>query len=81
MWYKVNTHVCRAVLARAGAHMEHSMVGAYVALLLGHVARARAAAVRARVPTYAPLLPTLKKYYAFLALTASVSTTRSYYAT
>ncbi|XP_026731332.1 protein wings apart-like isoform X1 [Trichoplusia ni] len=62
------------LLARAGAHMEHSMVGAYMALLLGHAAGAapaRAAAVRARVPLYAPLLPTLKKYYAFLTLTAS----------
>lgn len=59
------------LLARAGAHMEHSMVGAYMALLLGHAGRARAAAVRARVPRYAPLLPTLRKYYAFLALTAS----------
>lgn len=59
------------LLARAGAHMEHSMVGAYVALLLGHLARLRGDAVRARVPLLAPLLPTLKKYYAFLALTAS----------
>ncbi|XP_075976519.1 uncharacterized protein LOC142976831 [Anticarsia gemmatalis] len=59
------------LLARAGAHMEHSMVGAYAALLLGHAAAVRGAAVRARVPHYAPLLPTLKKYYAFLGLTAS----------
>ncbi|XP_049693333.2 protein wings apart-like [Helicoverpa armigera] len=62
------------LLARAGAHMEHSMVGAYMALLLGHAAGAaprHAAAVRARVPLYAPLLPTLNKYYAFLSLTAS----------
>jgi hypothetical protein len=65
------------VLARAGTHMEHTMVGAYIALLLGHVAGAapaHALAIRARVPTYAPLLPTLKKYYTFLSLTASVST-------
>lgn len=57
--------------------MEHSMVGAYMALLLGHAAGAaphHARAVRARVPLYAPLLPTLNKYYAFLSLTASVST-------
>ncbi|KAJ8724472.1 hypothetical protein PYW08_015946 [Mythimna loreyi] len=62
------------LLARAGAHMEHSMVGAYMALLLGHAAGAaphHARAVRARVPLYAPLLPTLNKYYAFLSLTAS----------
>ncbi|CAH2040478.1 unnamed protein product, partial [Iphiclides podalirius] len=37
------------LLARAGAHMEHTM----------------------RVPSYAPLLPTLRKYYTFLSLTAS----------
>ncbi|CAG9787264.1 unnamed protein product [Diatraea saccharalis] len=64
------------LLSRAGTHMEHTMVGAYIALLLGHVAVAgpeHAAAVRARVPTYAPLLPTLNKYYTFLSLTASVS--------
>ncbi|KAF9799915.1 hypothetical protein SFRURICE_013652 [Spodoptera frugiperda] len=52
------------LLARAGAHMEHSMVGAYMALLLGHAAccgpRAQRA-VRDRVPLYAPLLPTLNK--------------------
>lgn len=62
------------LLARAGAHMEHSMVGAYMALLLGHAAccgpRAQRA-VKDRVPLYAPLLPTLNKYYAFLSLTAS----------
>ncbi|KAL0881632.1 hypothetical protein ABMA27_001458 [Loxostege sticticalis] len=62
------------LLSRAGTHMEHTMVGAYVALLLGHmavVAPQHAAAVRARVPSYAPLLPTLKKYFTFLTLTAS----------
>ncbi|CAH2981759.1 unnamed protein product [Chilo suppressalis] len=62
------------LLARAGTHMEHTMVGAYIALLLGHVAvtgGSHAACVRARVPAYAPLLPTLKKYYTFLSLTAS----------
>ncbi|XP_045535474.1 protein wings apart-like [Papilio machaon] len=62
------------LLARAGAHMEHTMVCAYIALLLGHAAscaRAAAAAVRARVPRYQPLLPTLRKYYTFLSLTAS----------
>ncbi|CAH1635648.1 unnamed protein product [Spodoptera littoralis] len=62
------------LLARAGAHMEHSMVGAYMALLLGHAACAaphHARALRLRVPLYAPLLPTLNKYYAFLSLTAS----------
>ncbi|KPJ14092.1 Protein wings apart-like [Papilio machaon] len=62
------------LLARAGAHMEHTMVCAYIALLLGHAAscaRAPAAAVRARVPRYQPLLPTLRKYYTFLSLTAS----------
>ncbi|CAG4982307.1 unnamed protein product [Parnassius apollo] len=62
------------LLARAGAHMEHTMVCAYIALLLGHAAcaaPAHAAAVRARVPSYAPLLPTLRKYYTFLSLTAS----------
>ncbi|XP_049870617.1 protein wings apart-like [Pectinophora gossypiella] len=62
------------LLARAGTHMEHTMVGAYMALLLGNMAVAgapHAAAVRALVPSYAALLPTLKKYYAFLSLTAS----------
>lgn len=62
------------LLARAGTHMEHTMVGAYTALLLGHTAvlgAAHAAAVRQRVPSYAPLLPTLNKYYNFLSLTAS----------
>ncbi|CAK1579311.1 unnamed protein product [Parnassius mnemosyne] len=62
------------LLARAGAHMEHTMVCAYIALLLGHAACAaptHAAAVRERVPSYAPLLPTLRKYYTFLSLTAS----------
>ncbi|XP_063827505.1 protein wings apart-like [Ostrinia nubilalis] len=62
------------LLARAGTHMEHTMVGAYVALLLGHmaiVAPELAEAVKARVPSYAPLLPTLHKYYTFLSLTAS----------
>ncbi|XP_013173967.1 PREDICTED: protein wings apart-like [Papilio xuthus] len=62
------------LLARAGAHMEHTMVCAYIALLLGHAAscaRAPAAAVRERVPRYEPLLPTLRKYYTFLSLTAS----------
>ncbi|CAH2085564.1 unnamed protein product [Euphydryas editha] len=62
------------LLARAGTHMEHTMVGAYIALLLGHMADAappHAAAVRARLPSYAPLLPTLRKYYTFLSLTAS----------
>lgn len=70
-----------AVLARAGTHMEHTMVGAYTALLLGNMAvvsAAHAAAVRARVPAYAPLLPTLRKYYTFLSLTASVSTRYHY---
>ncbi|XP_050348988.1 protein wings apart-like [Nymphalis io] len=62
------------LLARAGTHMEHTMVGAYLALLLGNMAvasPASAAAVRARVPLYAPLLPTLQKYFTFLSLTAS----------
>ncbi|KAM3966904.1 cohesin release factor wings apart-like [Aphomia sociella] len=62
------------LLARAGTHMEHTMVGAYIALLLGHAAgaaTAAAAALRRRLPAYAPLLPTLNKYYTFLALTAS----------
>ncbi|XP_072929228.1 uncharacterized protein wapl [Epargyreus clarus] len=62
------------LLARAGTHMEHTMVGAYTALLLGHSAVCGAPlhrAVRARVPHYAPLLPTLRKYYTFLSLTAS----------
>lgn len=62
------------LLAKAGAHMEHTMVGAYIALLLGHIAvtsQTLAAVVRQRVSTYAPLLPTLKKYYSFLNLTAS----------
>ncbi|CAK1544003.1 unnamed protein product [Leptosia nina] len=62
------------LLARAGTHMEHTMVGAYIALLVGNMAvvsRAHADAVRARLPTYAPLLPTLNKYYTFLSLTAS----------
>ncbi|XP_063541659.1 protein wings apart-like [Cydia strobilella] len=62
------------LLARAGTHMEHTMVGAYTALLLGHTAvlsAAHAAAVRQRVPSYEALLPTLKKYYNFLSLTAS----------
>ncbi|XP_045767148.1 protein wings apart-like [Maniola jurtina] len=62
------------LLARAGTHMEHTMVGAYIALLLGNMAvvsPAHAAAVRVRVPTYAPMLPTLKKYFTFLSLTAS----------
>lgn len=64
------------VLARAGTHMEHTMVGAYMALLLGHMAvvsPAHAKAVRVLLPSYAPLLPTLKKYFTFLSLTASVS--------
>ncbi|GBP05600.1 Protein wings apart-like [Eumeta japonica] len=64
------------LLAKAGAHMEHSMVGAYAALLLGHVAvvaPALAEVVRRRIGCYAPLLPTLRKYYTFLALTASMS--------
>ncbi|XP_068622314.1 protein wings apart-like [Battus philenor] len=62
------------LLARAGVHMEHTMVCAYIALLLGHAACAapcHAATVRERVPSYAPLLPTLRKYYTFLSLTAS----------
>ncbi|XP_023954103.2 protein wings apart-like [Bicyclus anynana] len=62
------------LLARAGTHMEHTMVGAYIALLVGNMAvvsPAHAAAVRLRVPTYAPMLPTLKKYFTFLSLTAS----------
>lgn len=62
------------LLARAGTHMEHSMVGAYAALVLGHmavVAPPLHRAVRRRVPAYQPLLPTLRKYYAFLSLTAS----------
>ncbi|XP_059053453.1 protein wings apart-like [Achroia grisella] len=62
------------LLARAGTHMEHTMVGAYIALVLGHAAGAApaaAAALRRRLPAYAPLLPTLNKYYTFLALTAS----------
>ncbi|KAL4711427.1 hypothetical protein ACJJTC_016181 [Scirpophaga incertulas] len=66
------------LLARAGTHMEHTMVGAYIALVLGHMAcagAALAAAVRERVPAYAPLLPTLRKYYTFLSLTASAEAT------
>ncbi|CAF4821231.1 unnamed protein product [Pieris macdunnoughi] len=62
------------LLARAGSHMEHTMVGAYMALAVGQMAAAapaHAAAVRARLPSYAPLLPTLRKYFAFLSLTAS----------
>ncbi|XP_050667052.1 protein wings apart-like [Leptidea sinapis] len=62
------------LLARAGTHMEHTMVGAYLALLVGNMAvvsATHAAAVRAHVPAYAPLLPTLHKYYTFLSLTAS----------
>lgn len=64
------------MLARAGTHMEHTMVGAYLALLLGNMAvaaPAHALAVRARVPRYEPMLPTLRKYFDFLTLTASVS--------
>lgn len=62
------------LLSRAGTHMEHTMVGAYIGLLVGHMAvlsPEHAAALRQRVPDYAPLLPTLRKYYAFLSLTAS----------
>ncbi|XP_053605285.1 protein wings apart-like [Plodia interpunctella] len=62
------------LLARAGTHMEHTMVGAYTALLVGAACGAGvrvAALVRARVPRFAPMLPTLWKYYKFLALTAS----------
>ncbi|XP_048477842.1 protein wings apart-like isoform X2 [Plutella xylostella] len=66
------------LLARAGTHMEHTMVGAYTALLLGHMASLcapLAAAVRARVRSYSALLPTLNKYYNFLTLTASAEAT------
>ncbi|XP_041988819.1 protein wings apart-like [Aricia agestis] len=60
------------LLARAGAHMEHTMVGAYVALVLGQAAVAVGVdALRPRLPAFAPLLPTLRKYYNFLSLTAS----------
>ncbi|CAG4945474.1 unnamed protein product [Colias eurytheme] len=60
------------LLARAGTHMEHTMVGAYLALLVGQAALgAGASPVRARLPAFAPLLPTLRKYFAFLELTAS----------
>ncbi|XP_013194045.1 protein wings apart-like [Amyelois transitella] len=62
------------LLARAGTHMEHTMTGAYTALLVGAASGAGAApraAVRARVPSFAHMLPTLRKYYNFLALTAS----------
>ncbi|CAG9579828.1 unnamed protein product [Danaus chrysippus] len=62
------------LLARAGTHMEHTMVGAYLALLLGNMAvaaPAHALAVRTKVPRYEPMLPTLRKYFDFLTLTAS----------
>ncbi|KAJ2947444.1 hypothetical protein O0L34_g17229 [Tuta absoluta] len=62
------------LLARAGTHMEHTMVGAYIALLLGNMAVTSAdhrKQIRALVPSYQPMLPTLNKYFTFLTLTAS----------
>ncbi|KAI5646935.1 wings apart-like protein regulation of heterochromatin domain-containing protein [Phthorimaea operculella] len=69
------------LLARAGTHMEHTMVGAYIALLLGNMALTgpdHHKQIRALVPEYQPMLPTLNKYFTFLTLTASVSNIHTY---
>lgn len=66
------------VLQKAGTHMEHTMVGSYIVLLLGHVVMdcdENEVKVRNMLPhsSFQDMLIVLKKYFSFLNLTASVS--------
>ncbi|XP_077288257.1 cohesin release factor wings apart-like [Arctopsyche grandis] len=64
------------LLQKAGTHMEHTMVGSYIVLLLGHVvmeSTENEIKVRNMLPnpTFQDMLTVLKRYFSFLNLTAS----------
>lgn len=71
------------MLQKAGTHMEHTMVGSYIVLLLGHVvmeSTENEIKVRNMLPnpTFQEMLTVLKRYFSFLNLTASVSLSHTY---
>ncbi|KAL1115683.1 hypothetical protein AAG570_005973 [Ranatra chinensis] len=71
------------LLQKAGRHMEHTLVGAYVAILLGYMTLENEEyerLVRSYMPnrSYEVMLSVLQKFYNFMTLTAAVSS-RSFY--
>lgn len=70
-----------SVLQRAGNHMEHTMLASYVCLLVGHLVmdyKENETNIRKylRNGTFEHMVQILEKYYNFMNLTASVSSTQ-----
>ncbi|XP_024938200.1 protein wings apart-like isoform X2 [Cephus cinctus] len=64
------------LLQKAGRHMEHTLIGAYVVLLLGYLVmdnKDYESLVRNRLPdnTFATMVTVLQKFFNFMNLTAS----------
>ncbi|XP_014239301.1 protein wings apart-like isoform X2 [Cimex lectularius] len=70
------------LLQKAGRHMEHTLIGAYIALLLGYLTidnEEYEKFVRGYMPNqnYEMILSVLQKFYNFMTLTASSGSTSS----
>ncbi|XP_015122911.1 protein wings apart-like [Diachasma alloeum] len=64
------------LLQKAGRHMEHTLIGAYVVLLLGYLImdnKEYEALVRGKIPgnNFSTMVAVLQKFYNFMNLTAS----------
>ncbi|EZA51428.1 hypothetical protein DMN91_007039 [Ooceraea biroi] len=71
------------LLQKAGRHMEHTLIAAYVVLLLGYLVmdnKEYEALVRSRLPdnNFATMLSVLQKFFNFMNLTASQNEVSSY---
>jgi hypothetical protein len=70
------------VLQKAGNHMEHTFIGAYIVLLIGYLIMENKEFennVRKFLPdgNFASFIAVLDKFYNFMKMTASVSTVTS----